>query len=573
MFIRTKINPKSKNHVVQIVKSVRLGKKVCQKIIDHVGTAKNEEELKNLKTLAELKLNQLKGSPVELFQNSETISKRVELSIEKYQPQTENSADLKPPESPSIWVNFKNIKEKQRYIIGIQQIYGAIFKGLKMDFIFSNNSKGVHNIKILKNIVLARLALPQSKRQSVSYIEQNFGIKHNLNSVYKMMDLIDEKVIDNINRLSYEVGRTLLKNDIKVIFYDCTTLYFESFEEDELKHNGYSKDGKFNQSQVLLCLIVGNNGLPLGYEVFSGGTFEGHTLEPILTKLKDKYGVENVNFVADAAMLSTENKKLFIEKNQPYIVGARIKNLSQALKEEILDQSTYITLNNNTISDKNDVYKYKEVILNDTTRLIVTYSAKRARKDKADREKNLEKLKAKMKSSKNPETLISNYGYKKFIEVVGKTSYQISEAKIKEAEKWDGLHGINTNIPDKEMPTTQVLSHYKGLWQIEETFRLTKNNLEIRPIFHWTPKRIKAHIAICYLALVMMRCAENVLKINNIKISIEDFRRMLSSIQYSILIDQSNNKKYVMPSPISKEAQKIYKIFGVKWIQDIFELK
>ena len=139
---------------------------------------------------------------------------------------------------------------------------------------------------------------------TVSDLAENFGIGLSLPSVYRMMDLIDEKVIESIQRKAYHAAQGLFSEPIRVAFYDCTTLYFESFIEDDLKQKGYSKDMKFNQSQVLLALLVTEGGLPIGYEVFEGSKYEGHTLKEAIEKIEKKYRIKEITFVADSAMFS-----------------------------------------------------------------------------------------------------------------------------------------------------------------------------------------------------------------------------------------------------------------------------
>ncbi len=218
------------------------------------------------------------------------------------------------------------------------------------------------------------------------------------------MDKIDDKTIDRLNSLAYNQTKSLFDNKIDVIFFDATTLYFESFTEDELKKNGYSKDLKFNQPQVVLALMVTKEGLPIGYEVFSGDTFDGHTLLPALQQLKGKYELDKVVYVADSGMFNEENLLKLEEHNFDYIVGARIKNLPKKEQQKILDHANYQPLNEGI---KVARFEYKDRIL------IVTHSKKRARKDKHDREKGIGKLKQKLNKLQSPKQYLSNQSYKK----------------------------------------------------------------------------------------------------------------------------------------------------------------
>jgi transposase len=121
----------------------------------------------------------------------------------------------------------------------------------------------------VKHLVLARLANPQSKRSTQEFLSRDFGVEVKLDQIYRALDSIDDKVINQIQKKTLSYTKDLFSEQINLVFYDCTTLYFESFTEDELKSFGYSKDNKFNQSQVLLALAVTQEGLPLGYELFA----------------------------------------------------------------------------------------------------------------------------------------------------------------------------------------------------------------------------------------------------------------------------------------------------------------
>jgi len=312
---------------------------------------------------------------------------------------------------------------------------------------------------------------------------------------------------------------------------------------------------KFNQPQVLLAILSTNEGLPIGYEVYRGSKFEGHTLENALEKIEKQYEIENVIFVADSAMLSEKNLKMFESKQKGYIVGARLKNMNAGMKASITDKTKYKPTKRQ--GEKEAIFD-----LGGDKRLIVTYSSQRASKDRFDREKTIEKLKTKLEKSSNPSTLISNYGYKKYLQLSGESKVELNEKKLAEASKWDGLHGITTNI--KELSDTKVKEHYHQLWQIEESFRISKHDLSIRPIYHWTPKRIRAHIAICFMALVCLRHLEYRVNRQYEKLSPEIIRNELLHVQCSILKDQTTRKRYCIPSSLTKHIRKIYQTMGLK---------
>jgi transposase len=331
--------------------------------------------------------------------------------------------------------------------------------------------------------------------------------------------------------------------------------------------NGYSKDGKFNQAQIILSILVTKQGLAVGYQVYSGNTFEGNTLEDAVELIKKKYKIGEVIFVADSGLISHKNTRELHQNNVSFIMGARIKNQDKEITEQILDESNYKLINNKQYENG---LKYKQIPLNEYLTMTVTYSPKRAEKDKYDRETAIEKLKKKLNKSKNPKGLLSNFGYKKFIKIQGEANLEIDEEKLKEAEKWDGLKGIVSNT--KDLTPLQQITHYAGLWQVEETFRISKHDVKMRPIYHWTDRRIKAHIAICFMALSCMRFAEYEVAARYKKISPVEIRRQLKQVQTSILKDKSTGKLYALPSKIQEDAFKILRLYDIKHITTPYEI-
>jgi len=460
-------------------------------------------------------------------------------------------------------VDLKKLREQQRTIVGIHEVYGKVYKELGFDKVFSNPKRKPAAVKNLFHIVMGRIANPISKMATVMDLSENFGIELSLPSVYRMMEQLDDKVASKIQQLAYRAACGIFKQGINVLFYDCTTLYFESFIEDDLKENGYSKDMKFNQPQVLLALLVTEHGLPIGYEVFPGSQYEGHTLVKALNKIEEDYKVNDVVFVADSAMLSEDNLQLLENMDKRYIVGARLRNMSKKDQDKVLDKNDYRIL-----SKPGDEHEYsmKEIAVNER-RLIVNYNKKNAKKDAHDREKSIERLLAKLKKKgTKPTDLISNFGYKKFLQLKGEATVEVNYEKIEREKQWDGLHGIITNHPG--LTPEQVTQQYHGLWQVEQCFRVSKHDLKIRPIFHWTPQKIKAHIAICFMALVCARYLYYRIRTQYTSLSEQRIRQLLLSVQISILKHQQSKTFYGIPSPIRQDVKKIYQIIGLK-ISDV----
>jgi len=567
MFIRVKSTPNSPRKSVQIVHSQRVGSKVKQKIIKHVGIAVDDKELEELKSLANSIKAQLEAKEQLPLYTPQEIE---DLALRAREKKDKQNSTLQEEKREDYDVNLLDILEEDRVIKGIHDIYGKLYDELNLKKVIPYFSRHQAASKALKEIVLARIANPDSKSGSVDTLASKFGVNINLKTVYRMMDMIDDNQIKRLNKLVLDKTRSLLDDKIDVIYFDATTLYFESFSEDEeskeepaLKKNGYSKDGKFNQPQVVLALLVTKQGLPIGYKAFSGDTFDGHTIIPSLKEIEDEFKVDNIVYVADAGMFNKANLEEFDKsdnKNMTYIVGAKIKTMSKVLKKQILNTNDMIAINDDT--------KVKSIDYNGK-KLLISYSKNRAKKDKHEREKTIAKLKKRLENSKSVKSQLSNNGYKKYLQLQSSNekksscdlSIVLNEEKIKEDEAWDGLKGIitnNTSLADEE-----IIHQYSNLWQVEESFRITKHDLKIRPIYHWKPNRVKAHLAISFMAYALVRHLEYRVRLQYKKLSPAKIKNILLSIQTSILYDTKSDRKFSLPSRVSEDAKKIYKLMDV----------
>jgi transposase len=546
MFIRVKTKPNGKRSI-QIVESIRRGNKVSQKIVRHIGQASNDREEEVLKKLGQSIIQEIseeRDQNLPLFAPEKILSK----------PKLKGD---------QIRVNLKDLREEQRIIDGIFDVFGKLYSDLGFDYILGKANEYKSWNKILKTCVLARIAQPTSKRETASFLERDFGIKVPLEKIYRMMDRLVKKE-DVIKESIRNSSLNILPAPVDVIFFDVTTLHFESILKDELKEFGYSKDGKFKETQVVLALVTTHHGLPISYHLFPGNTFEGHTLKPAILELKKTYKIENIVLVADRGMLSKDNLQVLRSCNVKYIVGTPLKKLPKNLKTKILSDEDFqpeVILN--------EMHWCKEFEYNQD-RLIVSYSSKRAKKDLADRQRLIDRLMKKVKSGKiSIKKLIPNYGSKKYITITG-GSAQINKDKIENDAQWDGLFGISTNIHDKSVK--KILERYRGLWQIEEAFRVNKHSLRMRPIYHWTENRIKAHIDICFIAYTLVKQLLYRLEIQQQKMSFDKVRNELLHAQSTIVTDISTNNKFIIPSKLTISQKKIYHAFGLKRSETPFKI-
>jgi len=463
MFVRKKQN-KSGTVSVQIISKNR-GK---YKVVKTIGCAntKREEELMIL--LANTELERLSGSQPLFVEHDDLV--------------VDNFVD--------------SIANDHLQVVGSELILGKIYD--KMGY----PKAGCPDY--FRKLVLCRLVYPGSKLKTVDYFRWHLNIDISVYTIYRFLDELNSKLKPEIEQISFEYTKKLLKGNIGVVFYDMTTLYFEASEEDDYRIPGFNKDGKHQQPQIMIGLLVSSHGYPIGYQIFEGNTSETKTLIPVLESFQEKFKVDKPIVVADAAMLSEKNILALKDNEYEYILGARLKNESDKIKEKIL-----------SLEVEED--KPKE-LNNKHGRLIVSFSSKRAHNDRKNRQKGIKRLEKRVKSGKLTKDHINNRGYNKYLKLSGDINITIDYSKYEADNVWDGLKGYVTNT---HISRKKVIGNYSQLWQVEKAFRISKTDLRIRPIYHRLKGRIEAHICICFTAYSIYKELERLLKINNIELSVE----------------------------------------------------
>jgi len=402
---------------------------------------------------------------------------------------------------------------------------------------------------IFRHLVLSRIIYPGSKLRTIEYLSRHHQKHYSVNSVYRYMDKLQDSYKEELQEISYKHTLGLFGGVISVVFYDVTTLYFEISREDELRRIGYSKDGKSHNPQIVLGLLVSKYGYPLAFEMHEGNKYEGYTFIPILNKFKKMFNVSDLTVIADSGLMSRRNVEDLKNNNYKFIIGARIKNETAQIKKDIISRNW-------------EKEKIQYINKHDKTNLIVSYSEKRAKKDKANREKGIERLKTKINSGKLSKQNINNRGYNKFLKIEGEATISLDLSKTEEDTKWDGLKGYltNTNLEPK-----QVIDNYHELWHIEKAFRMSKTDLKVRPIYHQKSNRIESHLVISFCSYKIYKELERQLKLKGSEISPERAIEILKSI-YGIsttLPISGKNQEIVMAN--TDEQKEILDIFSIKY--------
>jgi len=397
--------------------------------------------------------------------------------------------------------------EREKVDFFFNQIENILFDGTSQLLNRVYSMIGFDRIKdtVLKELVIARICHPGSKAATSAYLKSHFDEDIDLNKIYRYLDILQSVHQPFVQQISVEHTRKILGGKIGIVFYDVTTLYFETDYEDVLRKKGFSKDGKHSQPQIVLGLLVSSGGYPLSYNIHEGNKYEGHTMLPAVEDFVKKFDLKEFIVVADSGLMNKDNIAELEEKKYKYILGARIKTESKEVKSWILSLE----------KQHGSFYELGKL---PKSRLIVGYSDDRAKKDRYNREKGIRRLEKEYKTETLTKDKVNKRGYNKFLEISDNVKVNINYDKIKEDECWDGLKGYITNT---DLPAKQVYEEYSGLWQVESAFRVTKGTLELRPVFHFTKKRIEAHVCICFVAYKVYKEFERLLKMAEINLSVD----------------------------------------------------
>lgn len=407
------------------------------------------------------------------------------------------------------------------HITGYHQVFGFVYDSIG----FPRN--------LLRDLVITRIVYPKSKIATIRYLNHNLGMNLSKDTVYRFLDTLNKNELTKIafNFVSKRNG------GISLLLYDVTTLYFETENEDELRQKGYSKDHRSDMPQILIGLFVDNDGYPFDFDFFEGSAFEGHTFQLSIENIISKYTFTELTVVADAGMLSENNLKYMESRKIGYIVGARLKNLSDKRSDKILQHDfTASPILKVTIGQQ---------------KLIVDYSIERAKKDEKTRDRLVTRLESRLKKKVS---LIRKSKYLLW-EKQGKVA-GIDRKQIEEDKKYDGLKGYITNGKNN-LSSQEIIKQYHNLWRVEGAFRMSKNDLRERPVYHRKIIRIKSHLIICFVSLLVLRETEAILG--------RKHRSMEKTIEILSRIGQGKIRigKVVLDvdSELSKEAQVILNLF------------
>lgn len=504
MFYRKKKN-QSGSTSVQII-SKHKGKYA---VVKTIGSSANEQEIQKLIYLAKQEIERLGGQSQLFLSETDVVVEQVFASL--------NNANIQT--------------------IGPEIIFGKLYDSIGFDAVKED---------LFRHLVIARLAFPLSKLKTIDYLYRYQGVLLDIDTIYRFLDKLNNQLKGQAEQIAFAHTLKVLEGNISIVFYDMTTLYFEASDEDDLRKTGFSKDGKHQNPQIYLGLLVGLGGYAIGYDIFEGSIYEGHTLIPFIEKITVKFNLGKPIVVADAGLLSNDNIKALEQRNYEYIIGARLKNEPEKIKQEILAKQL----------DDGQMMKIKKP---NNTRLIVAYASNRAIKDEHNRKRGLQRLEKQIKAGKLTKSNINNKGYNKYLKLQGNISIEIDYEKFNNDKSWDGLKGYitNTKLNDKK-----VIENYKNLWQIEKAFRMSKTDLRIRPIYHRLKHRIEAHICISFTAYCIYKELERVLCKEKSTLSLKKAAELTHNMyQITFTLPESKHTKSILLKMDDEQAE-LYQIIN-----------
>ena len=512
------------------------------KVVESLGSSKDEDEIEQLYNQALQRIDELESNLLYTSKIDDEQKKLEEL--------------------------FSQITTQDIISQGDEIVFGRLFDEIGCNQIFEKNSfKKIRNKEekstLFRALVLSRIIYPGSKLELINYLEYFKQKSIDSERVYRFLDtLYQEEIKSKIEHCIFKHTKKIMDNTITVTFYDVTTLHFESESEDDLRRIGFSKEGKLARPQIQLGLFTTLQGYPLSFEVYEGNKFEGHTLTDVLQKFQKRFNLSDKPIVvADKGMLNNANIAYLENNDYKYILAYKIKTIDRELKEKIanltfLDDGVIHTLD----IEKEITYKDSEgknQKLQIKQRLILTYSSKRAKKDRRTREKALEKINSALDKKNITKSDLKLSYYAKYLDIDDKCSikYKLNSDKVDIDAKLDGIKGFATN--DFTLKADDVIAHYQNQYAVERAFRISKTDLRIRPIYHRLENRIKAHILISFVSYAIFMEFERRLKLKGIKFKFS--QKLLRKIVEHLLAVQIGEE--VIPIPPSEVQQKIFGIF------------
>ena len=542
MFIRPVHQKTTANVAIQIVEIYRVGDKVRQCILRHMDSAPKGVALEQLRREAELEMQRLKEN------HNHTLFPSPPLGDGIVRARQEPS-----PHPPMPIADALSQQEVKRLSVGIHEAFGTMCRQLGLEKVWPVRQAA--SGEVFRQAVLMCLAAPgASKCEGARLLGLDHGVDIRVDRFYRMVDHVDERRITRLKQCVEREVRGLLEESLEVLFFDISPLYFASEQSDDLRRKGWSKDHQPEKVQVVLALVQTREELPVDYQLFPGNTTDVTTLIPMLKELKQLFVLKRAVVVTDADMTSRENLTALSDAGFDWVVAARLRQLSRTQQAQL----------GSCDWDTSDSDKKRLANLDiERRRLVLQWDPKRARKDQRGRDREVKKLRTRL-----------NQGFKgrgrhmRYLKVE-KGAVSLDQEAIERDALLDGLHGVWTSLTESQMSAPGIRQHYAQLWQIEQGFRVLKHTLAVRPIYHWTEPRVRAHVAICYVAFALLRILRFRYRSRNpeARLSEEQLLDELRRVETSVIHDPTGDQYYALSSQATQIQKQLYTAVGCQLVR------
>jgi len=518
MYARTKTftnKDGSKRTYIQIVESVRENDKVRQKVVLNLG---------RIEDLQEGSLDRLISSLVKFSKN-----KWIQAEAQKLMVQSAKEWGLD--------LVFRHLWEH----LGLHNILKSHFSKAHVSFQMA---------EAVYAMVLNRISDPLSKRGVIQWLSEVYRPSFSEllpNHFYRSLDLLSENK-DSIELDLFERTKNLFDLEVDMVFWDTTSTYFEGKGPDGLANYGYSKDHRSDRLQIMIGVVMTRAGIPIAHEVFPGNQSEVDSFRQIIADMRKRFKLTRVIFVGDRGMVSKELLDALDFDHIEYIVGMRMRR-AKDVGEVLKTGGRYKKIKGNL--------RVKEVWY-DADRYIVCHNPAQAEHDKSAREEMVQKLERQIKQS-GVKSLIGNSGYRRYVLLNKDSVVGINQKTLKEEARYDGKYVLRTNC---QLDTDQVAVAYKDLWRVERAFREIKSSLDLRPVYHWKDSRVRGHIMVCFLALVLESALQRKLKEKDISV---EYTYLLRDLQQLRAVELTlADEKYLCRTELAGSAHQAFKALGIR---------
>lgn len=404
-------------------------------------------------------------------------------------------------------------------LLGPNMIFRKLWNDLKLNEVLA----GKYHEHVFM-MVINRLCDPKSKLRCMRWKEDVYepswdDIK--VQDLYKSLDWLMKKK-DKIEVQLFNNVKDLFNQDSDLILFDTTSVsyYGEGEYAPELLKFGYSKDKRNDLKQLIVGVLMTRGGLPVAHEVFPGNQIDLMSFPEVVAKAKDKFNLKKIVWVCDRGMISEKNLHMLEELKQEYIIGVRMRQMESGLRAVLLDDYH----KGATRLSSNLWVKEQEI---EGRRYIVCHNPEQAKIDAQKREYFKKIIQRKVAELDDKSWIIKN-GFKKYLKLTGDIIEGIDYDRLEKEKIYDGKWILLTNT---KIDFSEIARHYKSLSQIESAFRELKSTLDVKPIYHWTERRIRGHIFICFLALILELGLQNKL----VKVSYSDVLEDLKKLKVSMI--------------------------------------